>query len=200
VLRNLADWDRHLRAPRVECRRRSDRRQGRQSAGHQRCRQRKGEGPGGRRRVVRVGCGAAAVRLGLRDNSVGACARFSGSVHRTVGTAQAAGHARLRRCLPARALGPSSGSEGESDKECRRASEQPFHVLRMHGWHTGVNSMRDIRAQRCGCASDGSPALQIQRGHTSQPTAATNAAQLTSPKTRAMIPPSRFAFRRYHMM
>jgi hypothetical protein len=141
VLRNLADWDRNVRTPRVECRRRSDRRQGRQSAGHQRCRQRKGEGPGGRRRVVRVGCGAAAVRLGLRDNSVGACARFSGSVHRTVGTAQAAGHARLRRCLPARALGPSSGSEGESDKDCRRASEQPFHVLRMHGWHTGVNSM-----------------------------------------------------------
>ena len=74
-------WERHVRAPSVECRRRSDRRQGVEGAGYQRCRQRKGEGPSGRRRVVRVGCGAAAVRLRLRDNSLGACARFSRSVH-----------------------------------------------------------------------------------------------------------------------
>jgi hypothetical protein len=121
------------------CERRHDRRQGRESAGHQRCRQRKGEGPTGRRRVVRVGCGAAAVRLGLRDDSLRSSAGFGGSMHRTVTIVRAAGHARLGRGLPARALGPSSGAERQSNDEGRRASEQQFHDLRMHGCHTGVN-------------------------------------------------------------
>jgi hypothetical protein len=157
MLRNPTEGEGHVSAPRGErCRRRHDRRQGRERAGHQRSRQRKREGHSGWRRVVRAGYGAAAVRLGLRDNSLRACARFGGSVHRTVATARATGHARLRRGLPARALGPSSGGERESDDEGRRASEQQFHDLRMHGCHTGVNPMGNRftkmrrRLRRCG--------------------------------------------------
>ena len=134
VLRDLTDGKRHVRAPRVErCGRRQDRRQGRERAGHQRRGQRKGEGRCGRRRVVRVGRRAAAVCLGLSDDSLRACARLGGSVHRAVAAARAAGHARLRRGLPARALGPSRGAERESDDERRRASEQQSTICRMHG-------------------------------------------------------------------
>jgi len=143
VPRDLINRKRHMRAPRVaRCGRRHDRRQGRERAGDQRCGQRKGEGFARRRRGVRVGRRAATVRLSLSDDGLSACARLGGSVHRAIAAARAASDARRSRGLPARALGPSRGAEGEDNDERRRSSEQ-VHDCRMHGRYMGVNAMKD---------------------------------------------------------
>ncbi len=102
-------------------------------------------------------------------------------------------------CQPAHSAHPAAARARATKIAAVRLSS-PSTFLECTGGTPVSIRWGDIRAHRCGCASDGSPALPIQRGHTSQPTAATKAAQLTNPRTRAMIPPSRFAFRRYHMM
>jgi hypothetical protein len=57
-----------------------------------------------------------------------------------------------------------------------------------------------VPAQHVRAASGAAPGAPTSTQSDQPVSAATNVPQLTRPKTSAMIPPRRFAFRRYHMM
>lgn len=95
-------------------------------------------------------------------------------------------------CQPAHSAQPAAASVRATTKAVVRLSNGSTS-LGCTGTHTGVNPMGDSFTKMRSRS-------RLQRSHISRPRAATKPAQLTNPRTRAITPPSRFAFRRYHMM